>query len=162
MSQNKISIDELSKIIQRSKATIYALVAKGMPAYKHPLHGLRFIESEVMEWFDSQESRLDIKPKIVQATKPKTKSSEKHGEGFISFTAVFHGRSRTDKQPVVVLHDVSGSNGFNAKELTLDARTGRPFGNFLAQNPESGCKVKFVAKQIKDNVPRYITSVDIE
>ena len=75
MSQNKISIDELSKIIQRSKATIYALIAKGLPAYKHPLHGLRFIESEVMEWFDSQESRLDIKPKIVQATKPKTKSS---------------------------------------------------------------------------------------
>lgn len=162
MNQNKISIDELSKIIQRSKATIYALVAKGMPAYKHPLHGLRFIESEVMEWFDSQESKLDLKPKIVQSNKPKIQSREKHESGFINFTAVFQGRSRTDKQPVVILRDVIGSNGFSAKELSLDARTGRPFGNFLAKNPESGCKVKFVAKQVKNNTPRYITSVDLE
>lgn len=162
MSQNKISIDELSKIIQRSKATIYALIAKGLPAYKHPLHGIRFIESEVIEWFDNQEAKLDTKQKTIKHVTTRLQAHDKPVQGFITFTATFKERSRTSKQPAVILTNVTGSDGYHTDELILDARTGRPFGNFLAQNPESGCKVKFVAKQVKDNMPRYIMSVDFE
>lgn len=175
MLNNLISLQDVLKSLKISRSSLYRLMNEGLPHVK--IGGLRFDPVAVESWILEHKATGRVNtPKPVETLKktPVIRPEPKRGltteldsrtvpvTGFITFTAIFKERSRTDKQSVVVLSDVKGSNGYYANELTLDARSGRPFGNFLAQNPEPGCQVKFVAKQVKDNTPRYIIDVQIE
>ena len=175
MLNNLISLQDVLKSLKISRSSLYRLMNEGLPYVK--IGGLKFDPVAVENWILEHKATGHVnRPKPAETLNkcPAIRPEPKHGlttepvsksvpvNGFITFTATFKERSRTSKQPAVILTNVTGSDGYHTDELILDARTGRPFGNFLAQNPESGCKVKFVAKQVKDNMPRYIMSVEIE
>ena len=166
-------MQDVLKSLKISRSSLYRLMGEGLPYVK--IGGLKFDPIAVENWIlENKATGRANRPKPVETLNkyPAIRPEPRHGlnsepvsktvpvTGLITFTATFKERSRTSKQPAAVLHDIIGSNGFKSNELVLDARAGRPFGNFLAQNPEPGRKVKFVAKQVKDNIPRYIISVD--
>jgi predicted DNA-binding transcriptional regulator AlpA len=175
MLNNLISLQDVLKSLKISRSSLYRLMNEGLPHVK--IGGLKFDPVAVENWILEHKATGRVntpKPAETLIKSPAIRPEPKHRlttepdsktfpvTGFITFNATFKERSKTGKQPAVILSNVTGSDGYHADELMLDARTGRPFGNFLAQNPEPGCQVKFVARQVKNNIPCYILSADIE